>query len=109
MSASLTKHFKNGKRVLKDLPAVTQLSPLVWRFLGCNPGSYTLTGTNTYLVGNGPDRILIDAGEGHADYLINLREGMGQAGCSRISEIVITHWHHDRTYINTTRIHHIND
>jgi len=28
--------------VLADLPAVQRLSPLVWRVLGFNPGTFTL-------------------------------------------------------------------
>jgi glyoxylase-like metal-dependent hydrolase (beta-lactamase superfamily II) len=63
--------------------------------LGSNPGSYSLQGTNTYLVGTGSSRILIDTGEGKRDYLTTLKEGMRQAGCTSISQIVVSHWHHD--------------
>ena len=94
--ASLSAHIKGGKQLLDALPPIAQLSPRVWRFLGGNPGPYTLTGTNVYLVGSGPTRVLVDAGEGdNPGFLETLAEGMRQAGARALSEIVVTHWHHD--------------
>ena len=93
--ASLTAHLKGGKQMLPPLPAVERLSPLVWRLLGMNPGSFALTGTNTYLIGSGERRILLDTGEGRPAYLDTLERGMREAGCSAISEIVVSHWHFD--------------
>tara|TARA_B100000795_G_C22749408_1_gene418718 strand:- start:214 stop:1359 length:1146 start_codon:yes stop_codon:yes gene_type:complete len=92
---SLTAHLKGGKQTLQHLPVITQLSPLVWRFLGGNPSSYTLNGTNTYLIGQGPTRILLDTGAGNPSYSNTLINGMKQAGCLSISKIIISHWHHD--------------
>lgn len=82
---------------LPVLPTISKISPLVWRVLGLNPGSFTLQGSNTYLLGSGEARILIDSGVGHAGYLGALLECMNQAGCRELSSVLITHWHMDHT------------
>lgn len=50
-------------------PEVSVWSKRVTVALGMNPGLFTGPGTNTYLVGNGPRRILVDTGQGKPEYL----------------------------------------
>lgn len=47
------------------------------------------------LVGTGSSRLLIDTGEGRADYIEVLEKAMHECGCARIEQIIVTHWHHD--------------
>lgn len=41
-----------------------------------NPSGFTLCGTNCYILGRGKQRILVEAGDGHAneDFIKNLSE-----------------------------------
>jgi len=71
-----------------------QLEPLVVRVLAGNPSPYTYTGTQTYLVGKGADRAVIDPGpalESHLDAII------AAAGDGAISTIICTHTHRDHS------------
>lgn len=77
------------------LPDVDVWSDRVTVALGQNPSAFAGPGTNTYLVGTGPERMLIDPGEGKDSYLDILKDGMKAAGCERIGAIVLTHGHPD--------------
>lgn len=76
--------------------AVRRLSPRVLRVLGHNPGLFTALGTNTYIVGTGRRRILVDAGQGLSAHLDGLAEALaGQLPDATIVDVVLTHGHHD--------------
>ncbi|KAJ3304639.1 Beta-lactamase-like protein 2 [Kappamyces sp. JEL0829] len=72
-----------------------RLSPLVCHLLGLNPGPLTLDGTNTYLVGSGPRRALIDVGDGRPAYVDHLKTVLDSEGVTDITHILITHSHHE--------------
>ena len=77
------------------LPDVDVWSERVTVALGQNPSMFTGPGTNTYLVGTGPERILLDPGQGVPGYLPVLERAMERSGVKRIQEIVLTHGHPD--------------
>jgi glyoxylase-like metal-dependent hydrolase (beta-lactamase superfamily II) len=79
---------------LVALPAVERLSPRCIRILGGNPGKFTLQGTNTYLVGTGKQRILIDTGEGRPAWGASLKATLEQENATIVSAL-ISHWHPD--------------
>jgi endoribonuclease LACTB2 len=76
------------------LPEIDAWSERVVVALGMNPGVFTGPGTNTYLIGTGPRRILLDTGDGRGAYLPVLDRALERAGCG-IQEIVLTHGHPD--------------
>jgi ribonuclease/clavin/mitogillin len=82
---------------LPPQPPIEKLTPRVMCVLGQNPSSFTLNGTNLWLVGTGPRRILIDTGEWGPKKRVfeNLRKACKQEGIVGFSHIVITHLHHD--------------
>jgi endoribonuclease LACTB2 len=77
------------------MPDVDVWSERVTVALGQNPSAFTGPGTNTYLIGTGAERILLDPGQGVPGYLPVLERAMQRAGCRRIQEIVLTHGHPD--------------
>ncbi|XP_059087645.1 beta-lactamase-like protein 2 homolog [Tigriopus californicus] len=80
---------------LSFIPVLSRLSPLVIRVLGCNPGTMTLQGTNTYLVGHGPQRILIDTGDGQKPEYNQALSKILREERAGIHSIILTHWHLD--------------
>ncbi|KAF7441168.1 hypothetical protein PC9H_001517 [Pleurotus ostreatus] len=88
---------------LETLGSVSRLSERVVRVLGQNPGKFTLQGTNTYLIGKKNPYILIDTGEGRPEYVPVLESALRDEAKldspqdQDISDIIISHWHHDHT------------
>ncbi len=78
-----------------ELPDVDRWSDRVVVALGQNPSLFTGPGTNTYLVGTGKRRILLDTGQGCDAYIPVLESALERAGCEGIQEIVLTHGHPD--------------
>ena len=69
------------------------LSPRVARIRGLNPGPFTLEGTNCYIVGKGPERVLIDCGDGNDFWQPFLTASLKKLGVQSLSHILITHSH----------------
>lgn len=78
-----------------QLPNVMTLSELVTVALGQNPSMFTGPGTNTYLVGRGRKRLLVDTGSGLDAYLPVLEEALARVGCDGLEGLVLTHAHPD--------------
>ncbi|KAL2139857.1 hypothetical protein VTI28DRAFT_4620 [Corynascus sepedonium] len=81
---------------LPSLQETERLTPGCIRILGGNPSKFTLQGTNTYLLGTGSSRILIDTGEGRPAWLAALQRVLREEGAS-VAQALITHRHHDHT------------
>uniref|UniRef100_A0A8R1DMW7 Beta-lactamase-like protein 2 homolog n=1 Tax=Caenorhabditis japonica TaxID=281687 RepID=A0A8R1DMW7_CAEJA len=80
---------------LSHVEPIEKLSDAVTRILGHNPGPFTLQGTNTYLLGTGSKRILVDTGEPNIQAYISALKSVLASTNSHIDCIVITHWHGD--------------
>ncbi|EHK20656.1 uncharacterized protein TRIVIDRAFT_49810 [Trichoderma virens Gv29-8] len=85
---------RNKLPVLSDVD--DGISGCIVRFLAGNPGDMQLQGTNTYLVGTGNTRILIDTGEGLPQWAVNVTRYLEDHDIS-ISHVLLTHWHGDHT------------
>ena len=72
---------------------VDRLSPLVRRLVCGNPGPFTFTGTNTYIVGTG-EVAVIDPGPDDAAHWAALIDAL--AG-ETVSRILVTHTHRDHS------------
>lgn len=57
---------------------------------------FTLQGTNTYVVGTGSSRLIIDTGQGIPAWIELLSRFLSETGI-RLSHVLLTHWHGDHT------------
>ncbi|KAL8886087.1 MAG: hypothetical protein Q9215_006156 [Flavoplaca cf. flavocitrina] len=81
---------------LPSLPNTERISPRVIRVLGGNPGKFTLQGTNTYIVGTGSQRLLVDSAQGFEFWTEAIQELLTEENIT-ISHVLLTHWHGDHT------------
>lgn len=79
---------------LVPLPEVERVSPVCIRILGGNPSKFTLQGTNTYLIGSGPRRLLIDTAEGKPSWIAALKRTLAEEKAT-VTAALLTHWHGD--------------
>lgn len=108
---TIIKMTTNPQPQLPPLPEVERLAPGCIRILAGNPSKFTLQGTNTYLLGTGRSRLLIDTGEGKPSWIAALQRvlrdeggdgssssgGGGGGGGATVDRVLLTHWHHDHT------------
>ncbi|KAH7396388.1 beta-lactamase-like protein [Pyrenochaeta sp. MPI-SDFR-AT-0127] len=87
-------YLKGQTANIPVLPDVEQLSPRVLRVLGQNPGKFTLQGTNTYIVGTGSHRLIIDTSGGEPEWANLIKRTLDLRGIT-LSHVLITHFHGD--------------
>ncbi|KAK6222854.1 hypothetical protein LQW54_000663 [Pestalotiopsis sp. IQ-011] len=89
-------YLKSQQAKLLRLPDVEQVSPRVIRVLGQNPGKFTLQGTNTFIVGTGFHRAIVDTGQGVPEWKDLIASTLKKYGFT-FSHVLLTHWHGDHT------------
>lgn len=92
--SGISTGIKRMAAQLVALPEVEKLSPACLRILGGNPGKFSLQGTNTYIVGTGKSRLLIDTGEGKPSWIATVKRILTDESIC-IKGALLTHWHHD--------------
>ncbi|SLM39056.1 beta lactamase [Lasallia pustulata] len=89
-------YLKGQTARLPQLANVEQLTPGVLRVLGQNPGKFTFQGTNTYIVGTGHHRIIVDTSGGEPAWAELIASTLKSMDIS-LSHVLLTHWHGDHT------------
>lgn len=113
------EYLKGQTARLPHIESVEQLTPRVLRILGQNPGKvdasssypapcsnirwaanasnqFTHQGTNTYIVGTGQRRLIIDTGGGEPAWAELIASRLASINIS-LSHVLLTHWHGDHT------------
>ncbi|KAG9854982.1 Metallo-hydrolase/oxidoreductase, partial [Aureobasidium melanogenum] len=90
------EYLRGQNANLPKLDHVEQVSPRVLRVLGQNPGKFTLQGTNTFIVGTGEQRLLIDTSGGEPEWASLIASTLEDQNIS-LSHVLLTHWHGDHT------------
>ncbi|MFT4569784.1 MAG: ribonuclease/clavin/mitogillin [Hyphomicrobiaceae bacterium] len=79
-----------------EMPDIARWSPSVVVVLGQNPGPFTGPGTNTYIVGTGANRILLDTGQGVVEWVDLVQRALTEhCDDACLERIVVTHAHPD--------------
>ncbi|KAI0182293.1 beta-lactamase-like protein [Xylaria flabelliformis] len=89
-------YLESQQSNLPELPDIEQISPRVLRILGQNAGKFTLQGTNTYVIGTGEERLLIDTGQGIPEWADLIASTLAASNIT-LSHVLLTHWHGDHT------------
>ncbi|TKA66030.1 hypothetical protein B0A49_08118 [Cryomyces minteri] len=89
-------YLKGQTARLPQLVNVEQLTPGVLRVLGQHPGKFTFQGTNTYIVGTGQERLIIDTSGGEPEWTELIKSTLKSIDIS-LSYVLLTHWHGDHT------------
>ncbi|KAI6080422.1 putative metallo-beta-lactamase domain protein [Hypoxylon rubiginosum] len=89
-------YLNSQQASLPELADVEQVSPRAIRVLGQNPGKFTLQGTNTWIIGTGEKRLIIDTGQGIPAWAELIESTLSDMGFS-LSHVLLTHWHGDHT------------
>ncbi|KAL4871943.1 hypothetical protein BDV12DRAFT_163412 [Aspergillus spectabilis] len=93
----LWQDYLSGRETtIPTLPDVSDVSERVIRVLGGNAGPLRLQGTNTYLIGTGRSRILIDTGQGMPSWIRDFTKVLEERDLE-VSHVLLTHWHGDHT------------
>jgi glyoxylase-like metal-dependent hydrolase (beta-lactamase superfamily II) len=79
-----------------SMPDIDRWSERVIDVLGQNPGPFTGPGTNTYIIGTGERRLLLDAGQGVDEHVDLLAKALDElASGATIETVALTHAHRD--------------